>query len=365
MKLVKVKDLHRHIGSTVGKQVRLKDGRPYLNSGSIITERVVKTLNKNVKKLAYEFVSIRTDDTGDVEVYTEVIGDELKFKAKEQIKNSISDISCGNTGDLRDSITEIVEDIYTNPNVIHGSNTLFLAGGEDHAIHCVNVAILAAIMAVKAGYLKADVEKIVLGAALHDIGKAKVERNLLDMNYKYKTEDFLKMQKHPEIGYQLIKDKINVMSKRIILMHHVWEDYESSYNGDLGIYMSYPKKLNKIHLNGEYKDLGISIVQVADVFEAMTNNGRKYKKRKSRMEALEYIKAMRYVQFGKGVDYFLNSIAPFDVGTEVMLSNDEKAIIKEHTSMPERPIVKIVGDHERIIDLTDKRFQKLLIVSEV
>jgi|GEM_PF-2852432 len=366
MRIVRIADLDNYIDKEVAKPLRLKDGRVYVNSNVKITKGIVNALKRNIDSLAHRFITIHTEDSEGIDLYDDTIGDELKFEAKHKIDATLKQFSSQNTESVKKLVTEIIDNLYSNPNTIFGTNILFLAGGEDHAVHSLNVAILSAIMGLNAGYNKNDLEKIVLGAALHDIGMAKIDSRLLDINYVYNNkEDYLEMQRHPLEGYNLVKNKISVMSKRIILMHHVWENFSASYNSDLDVYMSYPHKLNNTVLDGRYKDLSISIVQTADVFEAMTNKETGYKSRKTKVEALEYIRSMKYVQFGEGADYLVNCITPYEAGTEVVLNNREKAIVMRYTSLPHRPVIKfLTGDDKgEIVNLMDKRYLTLNIVS--
>ena len=366
MRIVRISDLDNYIGREVAKPLRLKDGRIYVNSNIRITKGSVNALQRNIDNLAHRFITIHTDDSEDIDLYDDIIGDELKFEAKDKIESTLKQFSSRRTERVKKIANEIINNLYSNPNTIFGTNMLFLAGGEDHAVHSLNVAILSAIMAIKAGYNKNELEKIVLGAALHDIGMAKIDKRLLDINYTYKKkEDYLEMQKHPLEGYNLVKNKINVLSKRIILMHHVWEDFSASYDSDMDTYMSYPHKLNNTLLDGQYKDLSISIVQTADVFEAMTNKEAGYKSAKSKAEAMEYIRSMKFVHFGAGADYLVDYITPYDTGTEVILNNREKAIVMRYTNLPQRPILKMLtgDDKGEIINLMDKKFLTLQIMS--
>lgn len=369
MKIVKISNLNNYIGYKVMRNIYIGDGIAYLSSGSILTEEYVRTLQKKKDKLPFEFVYLDTPDSKEIECYQDVLSDELKFKAKKELNEIFNRVSVINPGAIKSTVEEIIDELRANKHVNYGIGTLLFAGGQDHAAHCFNVSVLASIIGIKAGLPINSVKEIALGAALHDIGKAKINKKLIDMRYKYQSkEDFIEMQRHPIEGYNLVKNQnISTLAKRIILMHHVWKDHEESYNSYFDIYNSYPMKVNGKRIDPVYKDLTIEIVQVSDVFEAMTNHDRLYKTRKPKSHALEYIRSMEVAQFGEGARLFLTYISPFSVGAEVILNNGEKAIVIKQSSIPERPVIKCLsGDREgRIINLVERENLTLAIVDEV
>ena len=369
MKVVKISNLHNYVGYKVMRNIYIGDGIAYLSSGSILTSEYVRTLQKKKEKLPFEFVYLDTPDSKEIECYQDVLSDELRFKAKKELSDIFSRVSVINPGPIKKTVEDIVDELRANKHVNYGISTLLFAGGQDHAAHCFNVAVLASIIGIKAGLSINSVKEIALGAVLHDIGKAKVKKKLLDMRYKYSCrEDFLEIQRHPVEGYNLVRNQnISTLAKRIILMHHVWKNHEESYNGKFDIFNSYPMQVNGRRIDPAYKDLTIEIVQVSDVFEAMTNHDRFYNTRKPKSHALEYIRSMEVAQFGEGARLFLTYISPFSVGAEVLLNNGEKAIVVKQNYLPERPVVKCLsGSREgQILNLVDKENLTLSIVDEV
>jgi diguanylate cyclase (GGDEF)-like protein/PAS domain S-box-containing protein len=120
-----------------------------------------------------------------------------------------------------------------------------------------------AVMIGKA--LKLEQEEIndleILGL-LHDIGKITVEPEILNKKGVLTKGEYQNIQKHVEIGYQLLKSVDQYLDlAEYVLCHH------ERYDGQ-----GYPRKLK-----GEEIPLFSRIIAVADSFEAMTSN-RVYKK---------------------------------------------------------------------------------------
>jgi lipocalin len=114
--------------------------------------------------------------------------------------------------------------------------------------------------------------KTVLGAFLHDIGLVEVYDKHPKLNnefYSFTKEDYRIYSKHSEMGYTLVCDDDGIpnLSKKIILSHHIWDNYEKSYNEIRSMYTSYPNKFNNYSLTNIGTDLNTKIVSVSSEFD--------------------------------------------------------------------------------------------------
>ncbi|MEN6350629.1 MAG: HD domain-containing protein [Syntrophomonas sp.] len=350
MKIVRVADLNQYIGCKVARNVYIGEGQLYIGNGSELTPKSVEILQSKIDFLPFEYVYVHTPDSEGIELINEVISDQMKFKAKKTIKAVFDNVNVASSRNFGEIINSMVEDLMDNRNIIQGINTLLFNKKDDIAAHCLNTAIIASIIAVKLGLPRSEIENMAIGAALHDIGKAKIPPPTLN---SLKPTDILAVQEHPLLGYQQAdKSSLSLMAKRIILMHHVWEDYDASWDPATNTYQSFPKKLNSNTIDARFKDIYISIVQAADVFDNMSTRGI------SKTEILEYIRAMEYVRFGPGAKALLQNISPYSLGSEVRISNGMTALVTGHTDIPERPIVTFTGGplKSQTINLTDKKY---------
>lgn len=87
--------------------------------------------------------------------------------------------------------------------------------------HCVNVAILTMHLALHAGY-RDKIEEIGLGALLHDVGKARIPLEVLNKQGPLTASEFALMRKHPEFGYEQVKNAGEQRQTVIscVLSHH-------------------------------------------------------------------------------------------------------------------------------------------------
>jgi putative nucleotidyltransferase with HDIG domain len=145
---------------------------------------------------------------------------------------------------------------------------------------------LAREMSVDASHL----DVIRRGAMLHDIGKIGISDAILLKPGKLTDEEWIDMQKHPQIGYWIL-DGIEALkpASDVVLSHH--ERYDGT---------GYPARLH-----GSEIPLGARIFSVADTLDVMTSD-RPYRKALSYEEARTEISRFSGTQFDpEVVKYFL------------------------------------------------------------
>lgn len=194
--------------------------------------------------------------------------------------------------------------------------------------HSVNVALLCILMG---RWLKSDRETLKeLGQAglLHDIGKIFINDNILNKPDKLSDVEFEEVKKHTMLGYNLLSqyEWINCNVANAALMHHERADGSG-----------YP-----MGTKGYSKNLCVSVVAVADVYDAVTSD-RAYSNKRSPYTAAEILWQESFGKLNPEISkVFYDKITNFYVGNEVLLSNDEiGVVIYVDPSQPTRPIVMV------------------------
>jgi putative nucleotidyltransferase with HDIG domain len=119
------------------------------------------------------------------------------------------------------------------------------------------------------------------GSLLHDVGKIGVSDTILLKPAKLTDEEWTLMRKHPEIGYNMLRQvKFLQGPAEIILAHH------ERWDGG-----GYPKGLHEDEIL-----LGARIFTVVDTFDSMTSD-RPYRKALTTLEAMNEIMACSGTQF--------------------------------------------------------------------
>lgn len=147
--------------------------------------------------------------------------------------------------------------------------------------HSVLVMKYAVMLGIQLGLSQEEIEQLRRGALLHDIGKIGIRDDILLKPWALTADEFVMIEKHPEIGARILEPARALHSIIPIALHH-----HEHYNGK-----GYPQGLR-----GEKIPLAARIVSLADAFEAMTS-GRLYRRAMTLEVALEEIQIQSGIQF--------------------------------------------------------------------
>jgi len=169
--------------------------------------------------------------------------------------------------------------------------------------HSKRVSEYTLFLAREMGVDTSQLDIIRRGAMLHDIGKIGISDTILLKPGKLTDEEWVDMQKHPQIGYWIL-DGIEALkpASDVVMSHH------ERYDGD-----GYPQKLR-----GNDIPLGARICSVTDCLDVMTSD-RPYRKALTYEEARAEITQFSGSQFDpQVVKYFLQ--VPLHVWTEIRMT---------------------------------------------
>ena len=137
-----------------------------------------------------------------------------------------------------------------------------------------------------------DVERIKLGALLHDIGKIGIPENVLRKPSRLTDEEWEVMKQHPTIGAEKVLMPNESLHDLIPIVKYHHEHWDGS---------GYPEKLK-----GEDIPLAARIVAVADAYHALISD-RPYRKGMSNEKACEILRVGAGIQWDKDlVREFIN-----------------------------------------------------------
>eukprot|EP01022_Parablepharisma_sp_SALTPOND_P010063 TRINITY_DN14154_c0_g1_i1.p3 TRINITY_DN14154_c0_g1~~TRINITY_DN14154_c0_g1_i1.p3 ORF type:complete len:268 (+),score=31.31 TRINITY_DN14154_c0_g1_i1:107-805(+) len=143
--------------------------------------------------------------------------------------------------------------------------------------HSINVCMYSVAIGLNLQLPPLEMELLSEGALFHDIGKSKIDINIINKKGKLSDEEFRKMQEHPVLGVKILKE--NGVDNRTIL--EIVKEHHEKQNGK-----GYPS-----HLRKESISMLAQIVTVADIFDALTTK-RSYKKAMSTFEALSLMRSV-------------------------------------------------------------------------
>lgn len=314
------------IGYELAVPVYNDNGMIYLNSGVTLTQKFIDL----IKRLGLNTVYIN-DSNNDITLQ-EVIDSSVKLRLSKSLKNEFEKVKKNqavNEFGINNVIAEILENINLSENAFLFNNVSLNDELTKLSIHSIDVAVLSIIVGVNMKYDGKKLYNLAAGALLHDIGKLLTDKKEL----------------HPEVGYQYIKNYMQLPPTSVIsiLQHH------EHYNGT-----GYPNKLanDKIY---EYS----KIVSLCNTYANLQISNKMLPH-----QAIEYITANTPVIFDPNIySHFINSIYCYPNGLSVKLSNGSKGVVvMQNKQSPTRPVI-LVNSNNTIthIDLLDKNFLTLFI----
>lgn len=119
--------------------------------------------------------------------------------------------------------------------------------------HSLRVASLAGEVARRLGLGREEIETVVEGALLHDLGKTRVPQKILDQRRPLTEDEYATVKQHPAWGAALVDGFVAEGALLAIRHHHEW------WNGN-----GYPARLAADEIPIEAR-----IVGIADAFAAM------------------------------------------------------------------------------------------------
>lgn len=157
-----------------------------------------------------------------------------------------------------DRARHFVDELLVRPN-INAICSIIKKYDEALFIHCIDVAFISAQIALAMKFPDIWTKEIVAGALVHDVGKTKIPKSIIDKPGKLTPEEYGVVKLHPLYGYEIVQEyELSEIAADIVLHHH--EDISGT---------GYPHGSTDI-------DIETKMVSVADKYDAITSQ-RVYK----------------------------------------------------------------------------------------
>lgn len=217
-------------------------------------------------------------------------------------------------------VDEILNSITRNYNALLG--LIKLRSRDEYTyMHCINVCVLASLLAVQTGLDKESTKKIGIAGLFHDIGKASIPDAILNKTNKLTDKEFEVIKKHPELGVKYL-NRTDLPEE----IHSGILDHHEKINGT-----GYPRGLK-----GDEISQTARIISIVDVYDALTSR-RVYKDPMLPHQALSLMYSMRGEEFDETIlEHFIRSQGIYPVGSVVELSSGWRGVVVQIN--PERPL---------------------------
>ncbi|NIB39989.1 HD-GYP domain-containing protein [Pseudomaricurvus alkylphenolicus] len=264
----------------------------------------------------------------------------VREKALSLVSDVMQDVKMGRSFD-RGAVNAITEEI--NHSLINNQNalsSLMRMRHKDQYLleHSMNVAVLMGVLARSMNIAGEELHQLVFGAFVHDIGKMRVDQNILHKPGRLEAEEWAEMQRHVEYGVEALKEveQIPPIAMDICSQHH--ERLDGS---------GYPYGLSQEQISRHGR-----MASVVDVYDAITAE-RVYH---SGMEPTTALKKM--LEWGGDhldrdlVYQLIRCISVYPAGALVQLKSGVVAVVQEvNRRKPTRPVVRLVFDPKRSVKL--------------
>ncbi|MBU5592897.1 HD-GYP domain-containing protein [Clostridium sp. MSJ-4] len=315
-------------GDTLAKSIFSGDGKVLLRAGVSLTYSYIEKL----RQLDVLYVYVEDERLGDLDLEDAKLN-ELKLNTVKNMSNIIKKLISNDRVDLRESLTKVEE--LMNYVIEFGDVNKSLNDIKTHDnytfVHSIDTGIMATFLGINMNMSREELVNLGIAATLHDIGKVKIDKDVINKPSALSDMEYLEMKKHPVYGAEILKLNSNLSLKIIdaVLQHHERVDGKGYPFGLKG---------NEITQNAK-------IISVCDVYDAVSND-RCYRSKFNPKDAYELILAGSGSFFDKEVVMtFRNTFAVYPLGCCLRLSNGvEGYVIKQNKGFPDRPVVRVLYD---------------------
>lgn len=200
--------------------------------------------------------------------------------------------------------------------------------------HSVACSVWAVVMGRQLGLPKQDLRSLAIGGLLFDVGKLRVDDDLLKSPKRLEGDELELVRQHVVYGAELAAEKgnINPDITAMIMQHH------ERYNG-----RGYPNGVPN-------KDIHVfaRIAGIVDCYDALTSH-RSYAKAMAPSQAIKYLHEVKDEDFqAELVEEFTQAVGIYPAGTLVELSSGQVGVVvSEYRTRRLRPRLMLLLDKDR------------------
>lgn len=335
MEKARVRTDHLRVGMVVASDVFSVLGVKILPKGSILNEEAIQSIVKNM--VTAVMVEAEEHEPKIIVTKTEEVmksEDFKKFKknftiTKEEIKNSLNEIVSSDkeidVDAMLANMDKLISKVHTGTEIFEMLNCM-KEDSDETFTHSLNVSLISNLLGRWARLPQYELDTIVVAALLHDIGKLKLPKEVLNKTSRLTPAERNIMRKHAVYGYNVLKNKVDEDIATVALAHH--ERYDGS---------GYP-----MQKKGLLIDKYSRLIAIADVFDDLTNK-RAYRAAVCPFDVIKMLEVDGLHKFDVEFLFpFLGGIADTYINYQVELNTGQIAtIVFSNKSRPSRPMVKM------------------------
>ncbi len=200
--------------------------------------------------------------------------------------------------------------------------------------HALGAAIWAVALGRQLGLPKSDLRTLAIGGVLFDVGKLRVDPELLKSDRKLSEDEFEQVRNHVQLGVEMIKESGLMNSDVIAMIKHHHERHDGS---------GYPDGLS-----GDQIPIFARIASIVDCYDAITSH-RSYARAIPPSTAIKMLYEWKDIDFqGELIEQFIQAVGIYPAGTLVELTTGEVGVVvAEYRTRRLRPKVRVLLDSEK------------------
>ena len=345
MRYIKKEDIK--MGQRLAKPIFNRDGVLLYSRGTTINDSVMYHINE---MNTYGFYILDAAEPLPVITDEELEFERFQTAACITLELELKAIMNGNTSQ---DIDKLASDIVNNYGSLTKRITFIqnIRNNDDNVYkHCLNVAMLCAMISGKMGMDRKEQYNLVLAAFYHDIGKLLAPPDIINKPTKLTVEEMSIVRRAELEGFDVVKNSFQLSAgiKRYISQLRI-------------------ELINKIPGNAPQAQTllpGTKILQIADMYDILTAM-RVYKDPTSEYEAVTFLQSREDLYDEAIVNALINSINILPPGCCVELTNGEKGLVlTESPYYPLRPTV-LGFNTNHMYDLSQKKIYDTIKIKSV
>lgn len=321
----KLSDYCKYVYVDVEKSEQYVEPPPVSGQGTGDAE---KPLFDRKKAVHYELESTREEELGRAKEAYKGLTDAYDRLIMDVARNRKLTIP-----QLQQAIVPMVDSVIRNPDAFILLTRLKKVDSYAYQ-HAMSCAVLAVATGRQIGLPKPMLQNLALGAALFDIGRAKVPHELLLKPRRLSDEELAFVRRHVEFSVDAVSTSNSIPADVLIMIQTHHERFDGS---------GYPTGLS-----GDQIPLFGKIAGIVDCYDAITSN-RPYATQVTPDEAIRMLYEWRNVDFqGALIEQFIQVVGVYPVGTIVELSDGRVGIVvAQHVEARLRPVIMILLERDK------------------
>lgn len=342
-------------GDILSKDIRTDKGILLIPHGTRLTVDMVSKLKKfsiNEMGIASERPPVGLNPMSDHNISAQFANNDAKLTKIAEKVESVKQIFADNMNPKEietiayDTASDIVEEIVELDGETNICINDLRTSDEYTYQHSVDVSILATMLGKNIGLPKKYLSELAQAGLLHDIGKQRIPKEILNKPTRLTDDEIVIMRTHSILGYEIATKMQHISNdvKRAILQHH--EKIDGS---------GYPYAVDPSEL-GLYE----RIISIADIYDALTHK-RCYKPPLTSVEAFG-IMTDEISAFDRNIFVeFFKHITFYPLNSKVILTDGSVWTIVDNKNAR---LPKVMDEYGRVLDLTTSNLKVYGVYSD-